>query len=111
MLTIRDAQMEAFAAAAVRRFEAEMVAHLRSREGGAGGWDEAELHAFVKEGIAQARVWGIDGRADVRVLLEWRRDLAPAFQREEVRAVLEDRFLAGFSKIQRVRELLAPREG
>ncbi|HEX8690870.1 MAG TPA: hypothetical protein VF746_00400 [Longimicrobium sp.] len=104
--------MDAFAALAVQRFEAKMVAHLRSLAGDTGDDDDgAELLRFVKEDIEEARGWGIGGEAEVRTLLEWRQALGPGFHldesRAEIRAVLEDPFLAGFAKVQRVRRMLA----
>ena len=101
MLVIRNAQLAAFAAHAVQRFEDEMVAH--------SGGGEAVRHE-VKEGMAMARGWGLRDESSVRTFLEWRHEFGPNFHLEErhraIREILEDPMLAGFAKIQRIRPLL-----
>lgn len=104
MLTIRKAQLDAFAARSVQRFEDKMVLYL------GGG---AEQRRRVKEGIAQAAAWGLHDEADVRALLEWRHAFGPEFHLEkghaEIREILDDSALAGFVKIQRIRRILEPK--
>ncbi|MCB9594694.1 MAG: hypothetical protein H6719_18385 [Sandaracinaceae bacterium] len=100
--------MEAFADLAQRRFEEAQVRRLLGDLGVDATIDEDALRRYVAHVVRNALAWGIEEVEEVQQLIDWCRDEGPDFHlvagREELRALLEDPSVAGFAKIDVLRE-------
>ena len=69
---------------------------------------EDALRRYVAHVVRNALAWGIEEVEEVQQLIDWCRDEGPDFHlvagREELRALLEDPSVAGFAKIDVLRE-------
>lgn len=114
MLQIRQAQLDAFDDASQRDFEEHQIQRLlQQRDPGLDS--EGPLRAYVQHVIRNALAWGIEDVQDVQQLIDWCEHEGPDFHlvagREELRALLEDPNVAGFAKIDVLREDLFEAEG
>ncbi|KIG15572.1 hypothetical protein DB30_05446 [Enhygromyxa salina] len=104
--------MQAFADAAQQRFEAQQVARLLAAD---ATLDEAPMRQLVSRVVRNALAWGIDEEQDVEALIDWARVEGPDFHllegREELRELLEDPQIAGFAKVDVLREDLFEPKG
>ena len=117
MLTIRNAQMAAFAESLRNQFERRMETHLRSRfPERAAAYSSANLTGLVRGGIKQAAHYGIELEPDIRRYLELSLEYGPEFDRDPKlpwAAEILNQDLDGTEKLQQLDEyeLFLPRKG
>ncbi len=81
---ITGAHLEAFSRQQIRRFEDEMVTHLRkTHPARSAGMSESDLRALIARGIITARGYDILLEPDVARYIEFMLILAPDFDRSD----------------------------
>ena len=104
MLVIRDAQLKLFGQAQIRRFEAFLANHLRTRFPAADFVIDADrLGSFVAQGIRLAKMFGVENEYDVRRFLEFQAEYGAEFHTYPwASKILNDRTLSGCGKMERI---------
>jgi hypothetical protein len=104
MLTIRQQQIENLRQCHLKKFEDEMVVHLRSQfERHPLVGDEVKLRNAIREGIASAGGYGIVSEFDVGRFLEFTLEYGVGFDSSDWAAhILNDVTLSGSAKMNRL---------
>ena len=114
MLTIREAQLEAFRAESSRTFRLRLIAHVRENYPEVyAEWNDAGTASFIDRLVSKARTNRVDAEGAVIILLELMLEYGEEFQRsperEWARNLLAHRSLPAHIKMEAIRDRFADR--